>query len=140
MDSPAVAPIARTGAAARRRLCILVADDDRDTVEMLTIILRDEGHLAYGVYSGAEVLPLARTVMPDAIILDISVPGLSGYAVAREISATYLAVKRPLLIGISGKWKHPSDRMLARQVGFDHHLLKPCEPGEVLRLLEPLRR
>jgi len=139
MDSPA-SGISPAALAPGRRLRILVADDDRDTVEMLSIILRDEGHLTYGVYSGAEVLPMARTVIPDAIILDISVPGLSGYAVAREISATYLGTKRPLLIAISGKWKHSSDRLLARQVGFDHHLLKPCDPGEVLRLLEPLRR
>lgn len=140
MSSPATIGASPPPLAARRQLRILVADDDRDTVEMLMIILRAEGHLAYGVYSGAEVLPMTRTVMPDVIILDISVPGLSGYAVAREISATFFATKRPLLIAISGKWKHPSDRLLARQVGFDHHLLKPCDPGEVLSLLEPLRR
>jgi len=59
-------------------LRIIVVDDDRDTVNMLSIILRDEGHDVHPVYTGKDVLPTARLVRPDAIILDISVPGISG--------------------------------------------------------------
>lgn len=121
-------------------LRILVVDDDRDTVDMLSIVLRDEGHVVHGVYTGKEVLPAARLLRPDAIIMDISVPGMSGYAVAQELRHTYTAAHRPLLIAVSGMWKEPADRMVAQQVGFDHHLLKPCDTGELLALLEPLRK
>jgi DNA-binding response OmpR family regulator len=121
-------------------LRILIADDERDTVDMLALLLRDEGHVVHGVYNGKQVLPTARIFLPDAVIVDISVPGMSGYAVAQEIRHTYLEARRPLLIAISGMWKEPSDRKVAQQVGFDHHLIKPCDPAELLGLLEPLRR
>ena len=124
----------------RSSLRILVVDDDHDTVDALSGVLRAQGHVVHGVYSGKEVLPAARILRPDAIILDISVPGMSGYAVAQEIRSTFLEARRPLLIAVSGLWKEPSDRMLAQQVGFDHHLLKPCDTAELLALLEPLRR
>jgi DNA-binding response OmpR family regulator len=124
----------------RQTLRILVVDDDRDTVEALSMVLRAENHVVHGAYSGKEVLPAARILRPDAIILDISVPGMSGYAVAQEIRNTFLDARRPLLIALSGLWKEPSDRMLAQQVGFDHHLVKPCDTAELLALLEPLRR
>lgn len=86
-------PTAQAGATGERRrsqqsLRILVVDDDRDTVDMLALVLRDEGHIVHGVYNGKEVLPAARILRPDAIIVDISVPGMSGYAVAQEIRHT----------------------------------------------------
>ena len=138
-------PTPHAGATGERRrsrqsLRILVVDDDRDTVDALSMVLRAQGHVVHGAYSGKEVLPTARILRPDAIILDISVPGMSGYAVAQEIRNTFLEARRPLLIALSGLWKEPSDRMLAQQVGFDHHLLKPCDTAELLALLEPLRR
>ena len=121
-----------------RSLRIVLADDDRDTVDMLTIVLRDEGHVVHGVYNGRDVLPAVRMLHPDAVILDISVPGLSGYALAQEIRYIYTAARRPLLIAISGMWKEHPDRRVAHQVGFDAHLVKPCDTAELLSLLEPL--
>ena len=138
-------PTAQSGATGERRrsrqaLRILLLDDDRDTVDALSVLLRHEGHVVHGVYSGKEVLPAARILRPDAIIVDISVPGMSGYAVAQEIRHTYTDARRPLLIAVTGMWKEPSDRRVAQQVGFDHHLIKPCDAAELLALLEPLRR
>jgi DNA-binding response OmpR family regulator len=123
----------------RRALRVLVADDDRDTVATLAAILESAGHTVHSVYDGKDVLPAARFVRPDAMILDISVPGMSGYAVAQAIRYSFTNARRPLLIAISGKWKEPPDRMVAQQVGFDHHFLKPCDPRKVLSLLESLR-
>ena len=137
MPGPSAAASRRQG---RQALCIVVADDDRDTVATLAAILESAGHTVHAVYDGNEVLRIARFVRPDALILDISVPGMSGYAVAQAVRQTYLDQRRPLLIAISGKWKQAPDRMVARQVGFDHHLVKPCDPNEVLALLEGLRR
>ncbi len=121
-----------------RALRIVVADDDRDTVNMLSIILRDEGHVVHGVFTGKDVLPAVRAINPDAVILDIAVPGLSGYAVAQEIRYSYFQVRCPLLIAISGMWKEHPDKRVAQQVGFDAHLLKPCDPAALLELLAPL--
>ena len=118
---------------------VLVADDDRDTVETLGFILRSEGHIVHGVGSGSEVLPAVRIFRPDAVILDIAIPGMSGYAAAQAIRSSFTDVRRPLMIAVSGVWKESADRRLAEQVGFDHHLAKPCEAAELLRLLAALR-
>jgi CheY-like chemotaxis protein len=127
----------RRGGASLR---ILVADDERDTVDALTLILKNQGHIVHGVYSGKDVLSAVTFFRPDAIIMDIAIPGMSGYAVAQAIRSSFTDIRRPLMIAISGFWKEAPDRMVARQVGFDHHLAKPYDPKEVLRLLEPLRR
>jgi CheY-like chemotaxis protein len=124
---------------ARKVLRLIVVDDDRDTVATLTAVLESEGHVVYPVFDGKGVLPAVRFVRPDAVILDISVPGMSGYAVAQAIRHTFTQARRPLLVAISGKWKEPADRLVAHQVGFDHHLLKPCQPDALLRLLEKLK-
>jgi DNA-binding response OmpR family regulator len=106
---------------------------------MLAFILRDEGHVVHGVYTGKEVLPMARIFRPDACILDIAIPGMSGYAVAQVLRHSFTDLSRPFLIAISGMWKDLPDRKVAQTVGFDEHLVKPYEPAEILRLLAPLR-
>lgn len=137
--------LAGTPSGAERRqggqlLRIVVADDNRDTVDSLAAILRDAGHTVYCVYTGIQVLPTVRFTRPDALILDIAICGMSGYAVAQEIRYSFTDLRRPLLIGISGMWNQTSDKLIAQQVGFDHYLDKPCHPDEVLKLLEPLRQ
>jgi DNA-binding response OmpR family regulator len=123
-----------------RALRVLIVDDERDTVATLKAVLEDEGHVVQGVLTGAEVLPAARSFRPDAVILDISVPGMSGYAVAQALRHSFTDMRRPLMIGISGVWKEPPDRLVARQVGFDHYLVKPCDPAVLIYLLESLKR
>jgi len=122
---------------ARQRLRVLVADDERDSVSMLAFILADEGHEVREVYRGAEVLRLAREFNPDVVLLDIGMPGMTGYDVARELRQEF-GPGRPLLIAVTG-WKQSSDRILAKLAGFDHHLAKPFDSVELLKLLEPLR-
>ncbi len=122
----------------RRSLRILIADDDRDTGVTLATILRDEGHEVNVVLRGDEVLEVERLLRPDCVILDINMPGMSGYALAREIRERRGELA-PLLIAISGKWTKTSDQLLGKSVGFDHYLLKPSEPRELLALLEPLQ-
>ena len=118
-----------------RALRVVVADDDRDTVDLLSFILRDEGYVVHGVYTGKDVLPAVRMVRPDAVILDIAIPGMSGYAAAQAIRNVFTDVRRPLLIALSGMWTELPDRLVAYQVGFDHHLAKPYDSADVLRLL-----
>ena len=123
-----------------RPLRIVVADDDRDAVLVLLTLLRDEGHVVEGVYSGDAVMPLVAALVPDVVILDISMPGASGYTVAREISESSASGQAPMVIAITGKYTSASDRMLSEIVGFDHYLLKPYAPQDLLSLLEQRKR
>ena len=117
-----------------RSLRILVADDEPDSVAALKLLLNDEGHDVVGLSKGAEVLRMIEEFKPDAVVLDIAMPDLSGYEIAKEIRKRY-GVITPLLIAITGRYKQASDRMLGQIVGFDHYLLKPYQPGELLALL-----
>jgi DNA-binding response OmpR family regulator len=113
---------------------VLVADDNRDEVLSLDLLLSCEGHQVRGVYQGDEVLPAMRSFKPDAVLLDIKMPGLSGFEVARLIRSRY-GDESPLLVAISGHFKQGGDKVLSEIVGFDYHLAKPCDPGELLALL-----
>jgi len=121
-------------------LRIVVADDERDTVDTLATLLRDAGHTVYSVYTGKQVLPTVRVARPDAIIIDIAICGMSGYAVAQEIRHSFVDLRRPLLIGMSGFWRESPDKLVARQAGFDHYFDKPCDPNALLDLLAQPRR
>lgn len=122
----------------RHKLRVLVADDERDTATMLAAILRDEGDDVHTVLRGDEVLDVVRLFRPDVVILDLNLPGMSGYAIAHEIRERHGAVA-PLLIAVSGVWKDTSERLAGKAMGFDHYLVKPCDPKQLLALLERLR-
>jgi DNA-binding response OmpR family regulator len=123
---------------AARPLRIIVADDDRDTVVTLMMLLRDEGHEVRGVHSGRNVMGAVLDFDPDAVILDIHLPELSGWEVARTIRAQR-GLERPVLIGVSGEYKQGADRILSEILGFDHYLLKPYNPKDLLTLLNSSR-
>ena len=116
------------------KLRVLVADDDRDAVDSLLELLRDEGHEVRGVYTGLDVLNSVRDFGPDAVLLDIGMPHITGYEVARELRIRY-ASARPMLIAVTGR-SQPADRNLAQLAGFDHHVAKPYDPSERLELLK----
>lgn len=121
-----------------KRLRILVADDERDQVATLAMLLADEGHEVREVYRGSEVLRVVRDFDPDVALIDIGMPGMTGYDAAREIRQV-LGGTRPLLVAVTG-WKQSSDRILAKLAGFDHHLAKPIDPVALLELIAPLAR
>lgn len=112
---------------------VLVVDDNRDAVLTLSSLLWDEGHVVDEVYDGGEVLDAMRTFKPDAVLLDIKMPGLSGWEVARLIRSRYGSL--PLLIAITGHYNKGADKILAEIAGFDHQLPKPCDLGALLSLL-----
>ena len=117
-----------------RTLRVLVADDDRDTVHTLTVLLEGHGYTVHGVHSGKDVLVVAPIFRPDALILDIGMPGLDGYEVARRLRA--LKRERPLrIVAITG-WGQEADRARSREAGFDVHLVKPVDAGLLVRVLE----
>ena len=122
---------------APRSFRVLVADDDRDTVITLTMLLRDEGYEVQGVSTGRNVIGAILDFSPDAVILDINLPDLSGWEVARRIRER--RGPQPLLIGISGEYKKGADKVLAHISGFDHYLVKPYDPKMIVAALDELR-
>jgi len=121
-----------------RALRIMVADDDPDTVTTLMTVLQEEGHNVRGYHQAGDALRAIREFDPDAVLLDINMPDLNGFTAAQEIRDRY-GVRRPLLIAITGVFTRGPDRILTQLAGFDHHLVKPYEMSDVLKLLAPLR-
>ena len=117
-----------------RSLRILIADDEPDSVTALKLLLNDEGHDVIGLSKGADVMREIEEFKPEVVVLDIAMPDMSGYELAKEIRKRYGQIT-PLLIAITGRYKQASDKMLGQIVGFDHYLLKPYEPNELLALL-----
>jgi DNA-binding response OmpR family regulator len=118
-------------------LRIVLADDEPDTVLTLAALLEHEGHEVYGFGTGREAIAAARLYKADVMIVDIQMPDMTGYEIARK-AREYLP-HAPLLIAISGRWKSDTDMLLSVVVGFDHYFPKPCEPQRLLQYLEDWR-
>jgi CheY-like chemotaxis protein len=116
-----------------RALRVLLADDDRDATATLATLLELEGHEVRTAHGGQEALDAAREFRPDAVLLDIGMPKLTGYEVARRLAQRY-GDHCPVLIALTG-WKQASDKILASLAGFDHHVAKPYEPAALIDLL-----
>jgi len=116
-----------------RALRILLADDDRDATLSLSTLLKLEGYEVRHVYDGNATLDAVREFEPDIVLIDIGMPKLSGYDVARHIRERY-GKNGPVLVALTG-WKQASDRILATLAGFDHHVAKPYDPGRLLELV-----
>ncbi|MDB6012212.1 MAG: hybrid sensor histidine kinase/response regulator [Gammaproteobacteria bacterium] len=108
-----------------RILRILVADDNRDAAEGLRMLLSLDGNEVYAVNDGEEVMKIAESLQPDVVLLDIGMPKLNGYEVARLIRAQPWG-QRLRLVAITG-WGQPKDRQNATDAGFDEHLTKPID-------------
>ena len=117
---------------------VLIADDDRDGTLTLSTVLELEGYQVRAVHGGQDALDAAREFRPHAVVLDIGMPKVTGYDCARRLRQRY-GEDCPMLIALTG-WKQASDKILANLAGFDHHVAKPYEPAELLRLLAKLRR
>lgn len=116
-----------------RPLRVLVADDNRDTVMMLGILLRSEGMVVRLTTKGVEVQAAVEEFRPDAVLLDIGMPDRSGLQVALDLSREYGA-KCPVLIAVTGHSSDAAKRLTAKS-GFRHHVDKPYDPDALLRLV-----
>lgn len=129
-------PAEKALAAVRPRLRVLVADDDRDAVVTLSTVLQHEGYEVLEVYRGDAVLELVRRYRPDAVLLDIGMPGLTGFEIARQLRDE-LRQKCPVLIAVTA-WAQETAKQLGKLVGFNHYLTKPYATADLLQLLLPL--
>lgn len=111
---------------------ILVVDDNEDAADSLATLLDVVGYQVRVEYDGPEAIEAADHFRPDAALLDIGLPHLSGYDIARHIRDTRGA--GVLLVAITG-WGAEDDRRRAREAGFDHHFTKPADFERLVGLL-----
>jgi signal transduction histidine kinase/CheY-like chemotaxis protein len=112
---------------------VLVADDNVDAADSLGMLLRFDGHDVTIVHDGEAAVAAVQARRPDAVVLDLGMPGLDGLEAARRIRAMP-GGRHVRLIALTG-WGQDSDRARTREAGFDHHLVKPADPAEVTALL-----
>ncbi|HEY4373684.1 MAG TPA: response regulator [Burkholderiales bacterium] len=123
----AAVPAMMTGGSRR----ILVVDDNADAADAISILLESHGHQVRTAYDGREAMGTMQAFGPDVVLLDIGLPGMNGYELARELRGI---AKGVLLIALTG-YGQDRDRRLAKEAGFDHHLTKPVDLASLNALL-----
>ena len=114
---------------------ILLVEDNVDARDALSVLLELEGHVVAVAGEGHHALELVRAGDPDIALVDIGLPGIDGYEVARRVRA--LDGRRPVLIALTG-YGQPEDRRRASEAGFDDLLVKPVDPTALATLLATL--
>jgi CheY-like chemotaxis protein len=112
---------------------VLVVDDNVDTVATLAMLVQESGHDVRTVYDGLSVVETALDYRPNVVLLDIGLPGLNGFEIAKRIRQQP-ALQNVVLVAMTG-YGQESDRQRSREAGFDHHLVKPGDFGQVLQIL-----
>lgn len=131
--APAAAPSEPRGAACERALDILIVDDNADAADTLSLFLSTVGHRLRVAYEGNRALQLVAEAPPDILLLDIGLPDIDGYELARRVRALPLTA-RATLIALTG-YGQQADRDRSVAAGFNHHLTKPVDAAALLRLL-----
>jgi signal transduction histidine kinase/ActR/RegA family two-component response regulator len=132
-DAPGSAPADKddSGPAPARR--VLVVDDNRDSAESLATLLQLGGHEVATAHNGPRALEVATEFRPEVVLLDIGLPGMSGYEVARALRDR-AELRGTLVVAMTG-YGQDADRQRSCAAGIDHHLVKPLEPRDVRRIL-----
>ena len=115
---------------------VLVVDDERDTVLTLGILFRSEGMEVEMLRNGRDVAAKVARFAPDVVVLDIAMPGPSGFDVARDLRRRY-GKGCPALVALTGL-SSLEDRLMAEEAGFDRHVAKPYDPQALLKLVASL--
>ena len=118
----------------QRPLNVLVADDNRDAADAVATLLRLAGHSVRVEYDGTAAIDAFVLRPAEVVLLDIGMPGLSGYDVARRIRGISITPGTPLIVAMSG-WGQPRDKDASVAAGFDHHLTKPVAARDLIELL-----
>ena len=134
--APQVVSASSPMAGERRGHRILLADDNRDALDSLATLLQCDGHEVFTAADGAEALELASSCRPDVMLLDIGMPKLDGYEVARRVRQEPWG-GATVLIALTG-WGQEEDRRRSREVGFNSHLVKPLDLDALTVLLARL--
>jgi signal transduction histidine kinase len=113
---------------------ILVADDNHDAAEALSLQLQLAGHDVRTAHDGMEALQAARTFEPDIVLLDLGMPKMDGYEVARQLRTESAGGREMTLIALTG-WGQQQDRDRTADAGFDAHLVKPVAEAQLFKAL-----
>ncbi len=114
----------------------LIVDDNVDAAATLSLLLQLGGHTTAVAHDGFEALKMAAEFKPDIVLLDLGLPGIDGYEVARSIRRMP-QLGNPLLVAVTG-WGAPDERLQTKQAGFDEHLTKPVDISMIELLLTTL--
>lgn len=117
---------------------LLVVDDNRDAADSLAMLLRLQGHEVRVAYSGMAALEITKTYSPDMVFLDIGMPTMDGYEVARRLRQTP-GLEKVVLAALTG-WGQQEDRRRTAEAGFDYYFVKPPEPQALEGVLTGLKR
>jgi CheY-like chemotaxis protein len=112
---------------------VLVVDDNADVAESLALVLSSNGFRVRTANDGERAIEIVREFEPDAVVLDLGMPGMSGYEAGRRIRGGPRG-KELLLIAYTG-WGQLDDRRRTREAGFDDHFVKPFSPAALARTL-----
>ena len=115
---------------------VLIADDNVDAAESLQMWLQMSGHEVHIALDGVRALAAAESLRPQVVLLDLGMPGLSGYDVARRIRAEPWG-QQMVLVALTG-WGQEEDRRRTAEAGFNHHLTKPVLPDAIDELIRTL--
>lgn len=119
-------------------LRVLVIDDNVDAADSLAMLLGLKGHTVQVTYDGESALRTAQAGLPEVVLMDIGLPKMDGYEVARRLRASP-AGRGVLLVALTG-WGQEEDRRRSREAGFDHHMTKPVDLDALQQLLASTRR
>jgi signal transduction histidine kinase/CheY-like chemotaxis protein len=119
-------------------LRVVVVDDNVDSAEAMSLLVRHYGHDVQVAHDGEHALRVAESHRPHVVLLDIGLPRVDGYEVARRLRTLPWA-SAIAIVAVSG-WGQDSDRQRSREAGFDRHLVKPADPDELLKLLADVQR
>src|SRR6266404_10004907 len=127
-----IAPAAAPQTASPRR--ILIVEDSRDSRDMLRYLLERAGHEVHEAADGPSGVDAILKVRPDIALVDVGLPGLDGYEVARRIRADEAGGK-VRLVALTG-YGLPDDHRRSQEAGFDAHLVKPVDPARLAAVIE----
>ena len=132
-DEPVTArPVSRAGRPQCRR--VLVVDDNRDSANSLALLLKVTGHEVQTAHTGPAALEGARGFQPEVVLLDIGLPGMNGYEVARELRKEP-GLQGVVLVAMTG-YGQEENRRRSCEAGFQAHLVKPLDPAVLKELLD----
>jgi PAS domain S-box-containing protein len=126
--------IEHTARARGRRYRVLVVDDNRDAKETLSRLIRMLGHQVETASDGAEAIDAAASFHPEIVVMDLGMPVMDGFEAARRIREQPWGTGMTLVAATG--WGQDHDRQRTRVAGFDHHLVKPIDLGELQRVFE----
>lgn len=114
---------------------VVVADDNHDTADTLAALLVLDGHEVQVAHDGDRALEIIISFRPHLALLDISMPGMDGYEVARRVRSSYTGAKERVMLAAVTGWGQTRDIHRAMAAGYDRHFIKPLDPLQIRSLL-----